>query len=190
MSSAGGSPINGSHTYQFSYTVHDIVRSYDEADGLHFMFVNSGMDTAPTDAVVRIVLADGTPLSSDNSAIWAFGFRGQIQFQDGEVIAWSEEAVTKNESVIVMLELEPGLLSPAMQVDGSFAQVRKHAMENADGSSFSRQDLYLLIGFLACVVLLVVFLAWRKIAHEKTLKAALAVMADYIRRCQMKAVWR
>ncbi len=164
----------GSHTYQFSYTVHDIVRSYDEADGLHFMFVNPGMDTAPTDAVVRIVLADGTPLSSDNSAIWAFGFRGQIQFQDGEVIAWSEEAVTKNESVIVMLELEPGLLSPAMQVDGSFAQVRKHAMENADGSSFSRQDLYLLIGFLACVVLLAVFLVWRKIAHEKTLKAALA----------------
>lgn len=122
----------GRHGYQIAYTVENIARSFDESDGFNFMFVNRGLNTTPTNVTVRIMLEDGTPLTAENSAIWAFGYEGQIQFEDGGVYAWSEKPITKNDCVIIMLEMEKGLLTPAMRAKGSFEAVREKALKGSD----------------------------------------------------------
>ena len=99
----------GEQTFAISYHVRDLVRSFDEADGFNFMFVNPGMNTTPTDVTVWIE-AENYDLSVDNSAAWAFGFTGEIQFEEGGVYAWTEDPISGNDRVIIMLEMNPDML--------------------------------------------------------------------------------
>ena len=52
------------------------------------------MGTLPTDVTVKIVMQNGTALDASNSGIWAFGFEGQIEFQNGQVVAYTEKALS------------------------------------------------------------------------------------------------
>ena len=128
----------GDRTYTVSYTVENLVRSFDEADGFNFMFVNRNMNITPTDVTVWIE-AEDAPLSIDNSAAWAFGFEGQIEFEQGGVYAWTDTPLSDSDSVIIMLEMNPGILVPEMRVNGSFEEIVKDPA--MDGSDYDDDDL-------------------------------------------------
>ena len=128
----------GDRTYTVSYTVENLVRSFDEADGFNFMFVNRDMNITPTDVTVWIE-AESDLLSVDNSAAWAFGFDGQIEFEQGGVYAWTDTPLSDSDSVIIMLEMNPGILVPEMRVDGTFEENVKDPAMN--GSDYGDDDL-------------------------------------------------
>ena len=123
----------GHKEYTFSYVVTDFIKGYRDANGTNFMFINPEMSTFPTAGRIEIVMEDGTPLNEDNAGIWAFGFEGRIEFRDGRVVAYTEKDLEDKNSMIVMLELEKGLLSPRVLVtDEAFAAVREEAMKDSD----------------------------------------------------------
>jgi len=123
----------GQKEYTFSYVVTDFIKGYRDANGTNFMFVNPEMSTFPTAGTIDIFMENGTALTADNVGIWAFGFEGRIEFQNGRVIAYTEKDLEDDNSMIVMLELEKSLLSPAKTItDESFAAVREEAMQDSD----------------------------------------------------------
>lgn len=131
----------GQRRYTISYKINGIVGSYSDFDGFNFQFINTGMGTLPTDVTVKIVMQNGTALDASNSGIWAFGFEGQIEFQNGQVVAYTEKALsTDTESVIVMLQLNKGLISPTRTVNDSFETVKNRAFEGSDYSSDSEES--------------------------------------------------
>ena len=73
----------GENTYKISYTVENVVIAYEDSDGFNFRFINSGMNTGPTDAKITFKMADGTPLTDENCNIWGFGYDGDINFNSG-----------------------------------------------------------------------------------------------------------
>ena len=153
----------GEQTFAISYHVRDLVRSFDEADGFNFMFVNPGMNTTPTDVTVWIE-AENYDLSVDNSAAWAFGFTGEIQFEEGGVYAWTEDPISGNDRVIIMLEMNPDMLSPRLRADGSFeTMVKQPAM---DGSDYDDGEDGSLIGVLCAIGAAVVGLVVWAIVHS------------------------
>jgi len=128
----------GQKQYTLSYKISGIVGSYSDYDGFNFQFVNSGMGTLPTNATVKIALQNGVSLDETNSAIWAFGFKGQIEFQNGQVVAYTQNALSgSSESVIVMLQLNKGLIAPSRTVNDSFETVKSKAFEGSDYSNNS-----------------------------------------------------
>ena len=131
----------GEKRYTLEYKISGLVGSYSDYDGFNFQFVNSGMGTLPTDATVKIALQNGVALDETNSAIWAFGFNGQIEFQNGQVLAYTQSSLSgSSESVIVMLQLNKGLITPSRAVNDSFETVKSRAFEGSDYDYDSDSD--------------------------------------------------
>ena len=123
----------GQRRYAVEYKIDKFVGGFTDFDGFNFQFINSGMGTLPTDVTVKITMQDGTTLDANNCAMWAFGFGGKIEFQDGHVVAYTEKALSSDtDSVIIMLQLNKGLITPARSVDGSFETVKAKAFEDSD----------------------------------------------------------
>lgn len=170
----------GQNTYRIEYTVSDFIKAYSDADGTNFMFINPDMSTFPTDGKIDIYLQNGTPISEENAAIWAFGYDGQVEFADGHVSAYTETALEGDNSMIVMLRLDKGIIFPAATVDESFDEVKDAAFE---GSDYSYDDgeatlLEYIIGFVilfaivAVIVWIILFLLRRRKEIKQFYEAA------------------
>lgn len=123
----------GERRYAIEYKINNFVGGYTDFDGFNFQFINPGMGTLPTDVTVKIITQDGIKLSADNSAIWAFGFDGQINFENGQVVAYTERPLSSSsDSVIIMLQLNKGLINPTRVVDKSFEDVKAQALKGSD----------------------------------------------------------
>ena len=121
----------GENRYTIEYVLHDLVGSYSDADGFNHRFVDE-MNFFPTDVTLTIRNQDGTPLTDEICDIWAFGFDGQIQFEDGVIRAWSEAPLDSGAHMTVMVSLEKGVLSPRRAVEDSFETVKERALADSD----------------------------------------------------------
>lgn len=155
----------GESRYTVEYTLNGLIGDYDDADGFLFQFVPSGMNTGPTDVTVRITAQDGTPLTDETADIWAFGFEGQITFEDGGVLAYTEEPITGENSIILMLQLKEGVFTPARTVSGLFEDVKTRAFEDSDygggdvidGEDAESLGFYTILGVLCIAGAVVIF---------------------------------
>lgn len=170
----------GEQTYTVQYTLQNLVRAFDEADGFNFMFVNRNMNTTPTDVSVWIETAN-VALSADNSAVWAFGFDGEVQFEEGGIAAWTNEPISSNNFVILMLEMNHGILSPQIRENGSFEDlVKEPAMNGSDYSDDSDSAVALIAASISGIVLVVGgLIAWAVISEKKRKEKIAAILAHY-----------
>ena len=161
----------GRHQYVIKYVLHDLVGSYSDADGFNHCFVDE-MSFFPFDAVLTIRNQDGTPLTDDICDIWAFGFEGQIQFEDAVIRAWSQEALESGQHMTVMVALEKEVISPLRTVEESFETVKEEAFE---GSDYYEEDLTAgdILMVIVLLVLLGVFIVLIAVICAKVRKAKL-----------------
>ena len=148
----------GEHRYAVEYVLHGLVGGYDDADGFNYRFVNANLGFFPTDAVVTIHNQDGTPLTDEDCDIWAFGFDGQIQFEDGVIRAWTESALEGGANMTIMVRLQKGVLSPERRVDGSFEAVKETAFEGSDYDSGGASTFAIVLVVLGVVVAVIGFI--------------------------------
>lgn len=121
----------GSRQYTVTYTLHGLVGAYSDADGFLYRFVDD-MSVFPTDVALTIRRQDAMPLTDRDCDIWAFGYDGQIQFETGEICAWSETALEHGQHMTVMVALEKGVLAPQRAAEGSFEAVKERAFAGSD----------------------------------------------------------
>lgn len=121
----------GAHRYTITYVLHNLAGAYDDADGFHHRFVDE-TDLFPTDVTLTIRMEDGTPLTEENGGIWAFGYDGDIRFEDGIIRARSLSPLDSGQHMTVMASLEKGLLAPARREAGSFEEVKERALQDSD----------------------------------------------------------
>ena len=117
---------------EIDISVTDFIKSYSDFDGTNFMLINRGMSTFSTDGKIRITMQNGTELNEENAAIWAFGYDGGIEFLDGGVSAYTAVPREGENSMIVMLRLEHGIISPETVLPQSFEEVKNAAFEGSD----------------------------------------------------------
>lgn len=162
----------GSRRYTVTYILHDLVGAYSDADGFNHRFVDE-MSTFPTDVTLTVRRQDGSPLTDGDCDIWAFGYDGQIRFEDGEIRAWSESALESGEHMTIMVSLEKGLLFPLRSVDESFDAVKERAFEGSDyenGEELTFVDYLIIIGV---ILLLGVFIVLGVVISSLRRKAKL-----------------
>lgn len=161
----------GEKSYAIEYVVTDFIKSYSDYDGTNFMFINPKMSTFPTNGKICIALENGVALNEENCAIWAFGYDGNVEFQNGAVNAMTASALNGSDSMIVMLRLNKGLISPTLNSDYSFEVVKNTAFEGSDYGYEEEEDVGIIgtiIGFMilfavpSLIILLIVLLIKRK----------------------------
>lgn len=131
----------GAHTYTVSYDIGGLAGGYSDADGLLYRFIDPDQSVFPTNADLIIRMADGTPLTQDNCGIWAFGFEGQIQFENGIIHAWTDSPLEGGQYLTAMVQLQPGLLQPQRVEEGSFQTVKDAAFQGSDYTEAADEPL-------------------------------------------------
>lgn len=155
----------GEKSYAIEYAVTDFIKGYTDYDGTNFMFINPNMSTFPTDGHISIVLENGVALNEENCAMWAFGYDGNVEFQSGAVTVQTDSALNGSDSMVVMLQLNKGLISPALNSGDSFEVVKSTALEGSDYGYEDDADgiIKTIIRLvLALIVLFIVLLIKRK----------------------------
>lgn len=127
----------GERVYTINYTLTDFVASYRDLDGSNFMYVNPGMSTFPTNVTFSLSLADGTPINDKVSDVWAFGFNGEVWFENGVIRAATYSPLKDDNYFVVMFSLEKGIVSPSRSFDYDFDEVKEKAFEGSDYSDDS-----------------------------------------------------
>ena len=143
---------SGDRTYITSYTVTRLVKGYDDADGFNYMFVAQGVSPYPDHVRVTITPADTIGFTNTNSRIWAFRYRGDVNFQDSCIVAESSEPFGRESAMIVMAAFDKGMFQPDDVRQGNFEAVKEHAFEGSDYAEkeTSLMDKLMII-FFACV---------------------------------------
>ena len=168
----------GNRVYTVSYTVTDLVRAYDDADGFNFMFVAMNIKPAAEHARITFVGEDGKEIPQDLVKMWAFRYDGEVNWRDGTVVAETASYMSGDEAMIVMLRFEKDFLHPDKTESGSFDQLKDRAFDgNDDDWDFSAEDWLYIIGFLFLIILspvlfvyhLVKTWLWRRKATENLL---------------------
>ena len=167
---------SGSRTYTTSYTVTNLVKGYDDADGFNYMFVAQGISPSPDHVKLTIMPEDTLKFTAENTGIWGFRYRGDINFMNYRIVAESSEPFESRSAMIIMCRFNKGLFEPTDIRDGSFESVKEHAL---DGSDYTNEDewtkedtyalIFLIIGLLVlptigmCWYLIYVWRARRKV---------------------------
>ena len=122
----------GNNKYHIEYLVTDFVKSYKDLDGFNFMFVNSGLNTTPTD--VEVYINFPKKVNYNNCRVWGFGFNGEAKVQEnGHIVAFTNSPIRENNYVTIMSSLEKGIVrSPKYKVAKSFNDVKNEAFEGSD----------------------------------------------------------
>lgn len=171
----------GENRYTLQYVLHDLVGSYQDADGFNYRFVDE-MGTFPTHVTLTLRQLDGTPLSDEQCAVWAFGFDGQVVFDAGVIRAWSEAPLQSGQHMTVMVALEQGLLSPRRTVEGSFETVKERAFDGSDyEDDLSLGELLLILAVLAALVAVMILIVLLAVKLRKVKLARRVKRTPYFR---------
>lgn len=178
---------SGKRTYTTSYTLTHLVRSYNDADGFNHMFVAEGLNPKPDHVKLTIVpealLPDSlaeengeeTRLTTENTSVWAFRYRGDVNVVDGSIVAESSEPFSSGSAMIVMARFNKGLFAPLATEAGNFKQVRERAMEGSDYLNNSSGNpfaffLFILMVFLLPLLLIIGYFVYVWRARRKVMK--------------------
>ena len=160
---------SGWHTYTVRYLLTGLVKGHEDMDGFNHMFVTRGLGSSPQ-SIILTIRKSGQELTTENTKIWAFGFRGEIHVENGAVIARTTEPFTSRSALIAMVGFEKGLFHPALTEERTFDEVRERAMEGSDYSEDgSTEDFFGWIGLflIGGGVILLVFCVRSAIKKEK-----------------------
>ncbi len=121
----------GNRTYVIHYTLTNLVRAYTDYDGFCHSFYE--VANAPAkEAHVEIMLEDDS-LSIENAAVWAFGYYGVKGFDKGVCYATAEGKMAEGDAIIILLQLQKGLLDPVIKRETTFKEtVKRKALEGSD----------------------------------------------------------
>ena len=122
---------SGPHVYTVEYLLTNLVKGHSDLDGFNHMFVTRGQGSPPRQVSLRI-WKPGTILTSDNTRVWAFGYKGEVNLLEGAVKAWTSEKFSRQSAMIVMAGFEKGMFTPAVTEERTFDQMRETAMEGSD----------------------------------------------------------
>ena len=147
---------SGSRTYTTRYTVTNLLRGYEDADGFNYMFVAEGLSPSPEHVRLVILPTDTLHLNKENTAIWAFRYRGDINFVGDSIVAETSEPFSSRSAMIAMVKFQKGMFRPNLIMKGTFEDVKNYALENSDydDGEMTRSEKIALAIFLLSIMLL------------------------------------
>lgn len=142
----------GKHEYHLQYTVTDFIKQLDDSQMLFWQFVNDETNIPPKRVTVEIE-AD-KPLTEDEERIWAFGFEGDIHFEDDKIIAKNDSPLTSSNYVTILTEFPDNEFATNDVINSSFEEIKEKAMSGSDYTDDNFSIFFKIIGFLLLFLLL------------------------------------
>lgn len=126
----------GENTYTASYDISNFVTQTETEQMIYWQFVNDSMEPAPDNMTVTIN-SDVEDFNYDEHRIWAFGFAGNIDITNGEIVASSSEPLSGSNYATILARIPAGTYPTSFTVDRTFDNFVEQAFE---GSSYNWED--------------------------------------------------
>ena len=121
----------GNRTYEIRYTLTNLVKAYADYDGFNHSFYEAA--NAPAQEARVEIRLEKDSLNEENAGVWTFGYYGHKGFEGGVCEAVADEPMGDGDAIIILLQLQKGVLDPAVKSDVSFTEtVKRRALEDSD----------------------------------------------------------
>ena len=110
----------GNRTYEIRYTLTNLVKAYADYDGFNHSFYEAA--NAPAQEARVEIRLEKDSLNEENASVWTFGYYGHKGFEGGVCGAVADEPMGDGDAIIILLQLQKGLLDPAVKSDVSFTE--------------------------------------------------------------------
>lgn len=130
----------GHNEFTVSYVVEDIIKNLQDAQMLHYRFINDNLSEPPRDMYIEI---NGfKDFTKDDILMWAFGFDGEIQLENGVVKAVSFSPLSTSDYAHILLKFNPGYFNanPDSSVDMTFDEVQDLAFDGSDYIDYGDEE--------------------------------------------------
>lgn len=122
----------GSHSYEISYQINNFVAQSQTEQMVFWKLVNDSMSPAPEKIQIRLK-SELEPLTLENNyRVWAFGFRGKLSFEDGQILALSQGDFDGSNYATLLLRIPSGTYQTGLQLDKRFEDYLRTAFEGSD----------------------------------------------------------
>lgn len=101
----------GRHSYIVTYTITNLVKSYQGGDAMSYNFLSDADGGA--DALNIYLSADGFAMEYPATKVWVFGYEAESGFVDGGISILGQGRFGAGDYAVVLLAFEEGLLAPA-----------------------------------------------------------------------------
>lgn len=146
----------GRRSYTMTYQIDHFVNQYEDQQGINYAFIS---DMALNVGDVTIRVSGITPYSKDNVKIWAFGYSGSVNFDDGSVVLQTHSLNSNKMQLLMGLESN-AYASPNQRY--SRKKFEKVVNEAKEGSSYSKgmskAAKIMLFIFITFVIVMVIFI--------------------------------
>ena len=137
----------GNQNYTVSYTVTNMVRQLNDGQSLYWNFNTFG-DIVPDR--LRIEISGPIEFTEDNTRIWGFGYEGQVNLVDGQLVTETSEPMTEGRPAAVLMQFPNDPFLPSYYVDETLEEQAAQAEgETARGGDDDSVPGWLIGIFLA-----------------------------------------
>jgi len=149
----------GEHTYELEYTITNMIKQVEDAQMLFWQFIGDQMRTPPQ--YVEIEIETDFDLSFESEKVWGFGFEGEVEFEEGKVIARSLESFEESNYATILLEFEEDAYSQEHIIDILPKTIEDVKDEAFKGSNYAKKkSIFSVLGsiFVSFIVILLLFI--------------------------------
>jgi len=131
----------GEHEYNLEYTVTNFVKQLEDSQIIFWKFVNEDTNIPPES--VRVSIFSDNEFSQENENIWAFGFSGDIVFDNGKILANSNNPLSSNEYVTILVKLPKDMFQTEDIINKDFEEIKSTAFIGSDyGGEVNEEGAY------------------------------------------------
>lgn len=127
----------GHKTYTLKYNISNFVTEYTDTQGIYFKFINFDQDIGS----VKIKVHSNTPLTLDNSKIWAFGYEGTDVFEDGSIVMDSNGPLDSSSYMTLLVRFESNIFKTDNLSDKSFDDIHDEAFNDVNEEEWHDDDV-------------------------------------------------
>lgn len=128
----------GPHKYVLQYTVTDFIKQLDDSQVLFWRYVNDGTNIPPERVTIEIETKK--TLNAEDEKIWAFGFDGRINFDDGNVVATSDSPLSSSHYATILIKFADGQFATTDVLPLTFEDLREEAFIGSDYDDAAYHD--------------------------------------------------
>ena len=144
----------GRRSYTMTYQIDHFVNQYEDQQGINYAFIS---DMALNVGDVTIRVSGITPYSKDNAKIWAFGYSGSVNFDDGSVVLQTHSLNSNKMQLLMGLESNSYTSPNKRHASEKFEDVVKDAKEGSSYSKgMSKEAKIMLFIFITFVIVMVI----------------------------------
>ena len=120
----------GDKTYTLEYDIEGLVQQLNDAQTIYFSFMPEDMNPSPKS--VKITIDSDTELTEENAKIWAYGYDGEINFENGNIVMDSDGRLYSSEYMVALVKFEENIFSPTVELNKAFSSLQLEAMQGSD----------------------------------------------------------